>query len=122
MKPLLSENAIGMHPELRRSLRSPEKNTQLPACFIRKGLRLCFFTISCKLELTATGNFLSTGIKEDTRMGLFGFLSVLNLALYIGGIVFVIYVILQFLKLGRERNDQLQQILEELRGKDSDIR
>ncbi|WP_319468828.1 hypothetical protein [uncultured Trichococcus sp.] len=52
-------------------------------------------------------------------MDFFGFFSFLNLALNIGGIVFIIYVILQFLKLGRERNDHLQQILEELRDKDS---
>ena len=71
------------------------------------------------LNWATTGDLLSIQSKECKHMEFFGLFSFLNLALNIGGIVFIIYVILQFLKLGRERNDHLQQILEELRDKDS---
>lgn len=51
--------------------------------------------------------------------GFFNLFSFLSLFLYFGSIIFVIYVVLQFLKESRERNDLLYQILQELRKKNS---
>lgn len=51
--------------------------------------------------------------------GFFNLFSFLSLFLYFGSIIFVIYVVLQFLKEYRERNDLLYQILQELRKKNS---